>query len=198
MIRDRSHGFGRPPTPPTFYRTPGLLTAEVIDGCTESFFAHMYSTMPILHEEQLRMIVVDMASSVEAYCLLSSLSAFMLIQPGLELKIGQVINGPFSSSTNTALGLILLDDALRVRRHYDYVENPTVVSVMTSFFLFCCYYGLNKHNTAWFHLREATASVQILGMDEECYYQEGYIEDTSSKRRLFWLLFITERQVTSN
>lgn len=119
----------------------------------------------------------------------------MLIQPGIELKIGQVPNG--SSSTNTALGLILLDEALRVRKHYDYVENPTVVSVMTSFFLFGCYYGLNKQNTAWFHLREATASVQILGMDEESYYLEGYIKDTSSKRRLFWLLFITERQVTS-
>lgn len=142
------------------------------------------------------MIVADMASSVEAYCLVSSLSAFMLIQSGIELKIGQAVNGPFSSSTNTALSLILLDEALRVRKYYDYVENPTVLSVMTSFFLFGCYYGLNKHNTAWFHLREATASVQILGMDEESYYLEGYIKDIASKRRLFWLLFIAERQVT--
>lgn len=180
---------------PTFGRTPGLLTLDVIHGCTDFFFAHMYPTMPILHEEQVKQIVSEMAFSVEAYCLISSLSAFMLIQPGIELKPGEGLHG---SSRNTGLGMILLDESLRLRKAHDYFENPTVLSVMTSFFLFGCYSGLNKHNTAWFHLREATASVQILGMQEESYYLEGYLRDTSSKRRLFWLLFITERQVTLN
>lgn len=149
--------------------------------------------MPILHGEQVRQIVSEMAFSVEAYCLISSLSAFMLIQPGIELKLGE---GKQGSSRNTGLGMILLDETLRVRKAHDYFENPTALSVMTSFFMFGSYFGLNKHNTAWFHLREATASVQILGMQEESYYLEGYPRNTSSKRRLFWLLFITERQVT--
>ncbi len=193
MNPERVHNFESHPLSPAFPRSPGLLTHDVIRGCTDFFFAHMYPTMPILHEEQVRQIAADIAFSVEAYCLISSLCAFMLIQPGIEIEIGE---GVIGSSRNTGLGMILLDEALRVRKAHDYIENPTVLSVMTSFFLFGCYMGLNKHNTAWFNIREATASIQILGMQEESYYLEGYVRDTSSKRRLFWLLFITERQVT--
>lgn len=91
----------------------------------------MYLTMPILHEEQVSQIVADMAFSVETYCLISSLSAFMLIQPGIEFKIGEGVNG---SSRNTKLRIILLDEALRAQKAHDYIENPTVLSVMTSFF----------------------------------------------------------------
>lgn len=195
MRPQQTQSSGSPPLSPNFARSPGLLTIDVIRGCTDFFFAQMYPAMPILHKEQVSQIVADMAFSVEAYCLISSLSAFMLIHPGIELKIGEGVNG---SSRNTGLGMILLDEALRARKAHDYIENPSVISVMTSFFLFSCYFGLNKHNTTWFHLREATASVQFLGMHQESYYLEGDVRDTSSKRRLFWLLFITERQVKFN
>lgn len=169
------------------------MTLEVIDACTEFFFAHMYPSMPILHQEQIRQLVADMTCSVEAYCLITSFSAFMLIQPGTELKITEALNGLSGSSTNAGLGMALLNEALRLRRVNDYVENPTVYSAITSFFFYGCYFGLNKHNTAWFHLREATASVQLIGMHEESYYHESDAKDISSKRHLFWLLFITER-----
>lgn len=151
--------------------------------------------MPILHKEQLDNIVSDMGYSEEAYCLISSLSAFVHIQPGIVLKTRDSLNGQSGPSTTTNLGVALLDEALRIRKGYDYFETPTFASVITSFFLFGCYFGLNKHNTAWFHLREATASVQLLGMQDESAYLGRDIVETSSKRRLFWLLFITERQV---
>lgn len=178
---------------PTFRRTPGVLTRELIDSCIEFFFAQLFPTMPILQDKQLRQWVAEVDCSVEAYCLLASLSAFVLIQPGIEIKIGEGADGLAGPPNNTAVGMMLLDEALRVRKAHDYIENPSIMSVMTSFFLFGCYFGLNKHNSAWFHLREATASAQILGMQEENYYLDGYAKDTSRKRRLFWLLFITER-----
>ncbi|MCJ1465560.1 hypothetical protein MMC07_004178 [Pseudocyphellaria aurata] len=149
--------------------------------------------MPILHHDQIRQYIADMIGSVEAYCLLASLCAFVLIQPGIEIKIGKGSDELTRPSNNTALGIMLLDEALRMRKAHDYIENPTITSVMTSFFLFGCYFGLNKHNTTWFHLREATASAQILGMHDESYYLEGFVQESSRKRRLFWLLFITER-----
>ena len=195
LTRSRIYGLGSPPMSPTFYRTPGLLTLETIDGCTEFFFAQLFPTMPILQTEQLRQWIADMNCSMEAYCLLTSLSAFVLIQPGIEIKIGEGADGLAGPSNNTALGMMLLDEALRVRKAHDYIENPSVASVMTSFFLFGSYFGLSKHNTAWFHLREATALAQVLGMQEESYYLEDFGKDASRKRRLFWLLFITERYV---
>jgi hypothetical protein len=67
-------------------------------------------------------------------------------------------------------------------------------SVITSFFLFGSHFCLDKQNTAWFHLREATTLAQLLGMHMESFYQtSGDIIENARKRRLYWLLFVTER-----
>ena len=170
----------------------GLLTPEIIHGCIDFFFDNMYPTMPILHRERLEEHVQAMDVSAESYCLISSLCAFMIIQPGITIppNLLEYTDAPVS---NLDMGTALVEETLRVRRSYDYIEMPTTKAVITSFFLFACYFGLNKHNTAWFHLREATTLSQILGMqDENTYVSEDLIE-SSRKRRLFWLLFVTER-----
>ena len=150
--------------------------------------------MPILPKEQIRRMAGETSRSVEAYCLITSLTAFMLIQPGIVLKAIPQLGEGAPSVTNVKVGSALMDEAIRVRKgFYDYVENPTVNTVITSFFLFGCCFGLNKHNTAYFHLREATALAQILGMQDENTYISDDVVETSRKRRLFWLLFVTER-----
>ncbi|KAL9627481.1 MAG: hypothetical protein Q9164_007595, partial [Protoblastenia rupestris] len=63
----------------------------------------------------------------------------------------------------------------------------------TSLFLFACYFGLDKHNKAWYHLREATTLAHIIGMQEESSYRKDDPVESTIKRRLYWLLFITER-----
>lgn len=165
----------------------------MIEGCTDFFFTQMYPTMPIMYRDQVRHAVGDMGHSVESYCLITSFLAFMLIQPGIVLKTGHLTDQPAGSVTNPKMGSVLMEEAMRVRKGYDYVENPTINTVITSFFLFGCSFGLNKHNTAWFHLREATALAQILGMQDENTYIFDNVIETSRKRRLFWLLFVTER-----
>ena len=149
--------------------------------------------MPILDLKQIRMTMAEASYSIEAYCLLCSLDAFMMIQPGIEHKQTPNSSRSASPTTNPALGISLMEEAIRVRKLLDYVESPSINSVITSFFLFGCCFGLNKHNTGWFHLREATALAQLLGMqDEATYVSRGSIE-TKIRRRLFWLLFVTER-----
>ena len=186
-----------PPGSPRDTRTPGLLTQEINEQCIDFFFAHMYPTMPVLTRDQVKWASTDMDESIEAYCLLCSLSAFMLIQPGIERKSCQPGSRSPSPSTNAPLGILLMEEAVRVRKVLDYVESPTLLTVTTSFFLFGCCFGLNKHNTAWIHLREATALAQLLGMQEEGTYLVGDPAENSLKRRLFWLLFVTERYAPS-
>jgi hypothetical protein len=169
-----------------FARTPGLLSNETVNACVEFFFQNMYPTMPILSRAKLQEDLGRMEQSVEVYCLASSLCAFMMIQPGMRL-LG---NQPVSSMTS---GRVLLDETLRVRKGYEYIETATTYTVITSFFLFACHFGLDKHNTAWFHLREATTIAQILSMQDETSYLVGDPGESSRKRRLFWLLFVTER-----
>ncbi|KAL8955506.1 MAG: hypothetical protein Q9193_006672 [Seirophora villosa] len=173
---------------------PGLLSQDLIDACTDYYFKNMYPTMPILCQNQLWRLVAEMDGSTEAYSLLCSFCAFMLIQPGIETKAGhaiQALEGSFSN--NTSLGKTLLDVALRRRKAYDYIEKPSVNAVITSFFAFGCFFGLDKHNTAWFHLREATTLAQTIGMQDEKTYAGMDYEESARMRRLFWLLFVTER-----
>lgn len=153
----------------------------------------MYPTMPILTRDQMQQAFIDVDHSVEAYCLLCSLSAFMMIQPDIERVPSSHGRRSPSPTTNPSLGIILMQEAVRVRKVLDYVESPTVATVITSLFLFGCCFGLNKHNTAWINLREATALAQILGMQEEETYLHGDHAANALKRRLFWLLFVTER-----
>ncbi len=186
---------GSPPKSPCCSPNPGLLTRELMESCHEVFFAHMYPTMPILHRDQLRQTVGEMGHSVEAYCLVTALCSFMLIQPGIAAAVIPIMDETSCSMTNPRIGQLLMDEVVRVRKGYDYVENPNVNTVITSFFLFGCCFGLNKQNTAWFHLREATALAQILGMEDQSTYLFGNVVETSRRRLLFWLLFITERWV---
>ena len=113
----------------------------------------------------------------------------MLIQPNL------LINHPGNSLNEPSLGVTLLKETIRVRKGIDYVEEPTVYSVITSFFLFGCYFCLDQTNTAWSHLREATTLVFDVRMHEEDSYTTVDPIESSRRRRLYWLLFVTERYV---
>ncbi|MCJ1376176.1 hypothetical protein MMC20_007416 [Loxospora ochrophaea] len=133
-----------------------------------------------------------MHSSIESYCLVSSLCAFMMIQPGIKPYTNPDVQGEPLATSNTTHGVLLLEETLRVRKAYDYLETPTIATVITSFFLSAGCFGLDRHNSAWFHLREATTLTHILGMHEESSYRLDDA-DAPRKRRLYWLLFVTEK-----
>ena len=172
--------------------TPGLLTTDVVEACIAFFFENMYPTMPILDRGRLQRQRQDMESSLETYCLIASLCAFMLIQPGMKITtIGDADED--LARDGTASGQAMVDEVLRVRKAVNYVESPTVASVITSFFLFGSYFCLDKHNTAWFYMREATTLTDILGMGDESTYHTGDEIGNIRRRRLYWLLFVTER-----
>ncbi len=146
-MKGRTLDFESPPVSPIFTRTPSLLNDGLIDSCADFFFTYMYPTMPILHEEQVQQIMSDIDRSVEAYCLICSLSAFMLIQPGVELRSVSTVAGSTKSIKDTGL---------------------------------------------------ATALAQLVGMQEEQSYMTSESKESCRERRLFWVLFVTERQVSSH
>lgn len=134
-----------------------------------------------------------MDTDAEAYCFVASLCAYMLIQQNMKLRPSALDSLEISAQSNLQLGQDLLAEALRFRKGFNYVESPTVWSVVTSFFLFGCHFCLDLQGTAWFHLREATTLALTVGMNEEDTYRTADIVESSRMRRLFWLLFVTER-----
>ncbi|KAI9886744.1 MAG: hypothetical protein M1823_001453 [Watsoniomyces obsoletus] len=195
-----------PIRPTSWAPTPGRLTQELMDACIDFFFNNMYPTMPILDRGKLQRQTQEIHQSQETYCLLASLCAFMMIQPGLKLaksNAGSPVNSSSPHETppttsgedqdDNAPGRAMVEEVIRVRKGYDHVESPSVAAVMTSFFLFGSLFCLDRHSTAWYYLREATTLVHMLGMSDEASYHVGEEMECIRRRRLFWLLFVTER-----
>nr|POE86905.1 putative sucrose utilization protein suc1 [Quercus suber] len=166
---------------------------DMITSCVTYYFENLYATQPILHRQRVGETIGIMDSNIEAYCLVVSLCAYMMIQPNMILPPGAFDGLEVPPQSSLQLGHTLLQEALRVRKQSSYIENPTIWSVITSFFFFGSFFCLDQHNTAWFHLREATTLAQILGMHDESHYTNLDVIENSRQRRLYWLLFVTER-----
>ncbi|KAI8626322.1 hypothetical protein F5Y19DRAFT_226799 [Xylariaceae sp. FL1651] len=192
-VQSRLNGIISPPCSSlSLAPTPGLLAPEMVKESIEFFFANMYSIMPILHRRRLEQQCMFMDQNPDTYCLLTSLCAFMMFQPGMSLPSGDPLLEHMPGA-HIVSGTLLMEEAIRVRKGLDYLETPTLNSLCTSYFLFCSYYALEMHEKAWFYLREATTLAHMFGMTkEESYMQYDNIE-ASRRRRLYWLLFVTER-----
>jgi hypothetical protein len=180
-------------SPAALPKTPGLITPEVLEACVDYFFTNLYPVQPILHHARVQQTIMAMDHSIEAYCKMASLCAYVLLQPNMVLPPTARPSGEFGHISNVSLGHIFLEETIRVRKGYECTENPTLLTVYTSFFIFSCYFCLDRQNLAWVYLRQATTLAHIMGMHEEDTYKDEDIIDSSRKRRLFWVLFMTER-----
>ena len=183
---------------PTFSRHD-LLTPDLIENSISGFFEKLYPTLPIINQAWIQQKVVEIHSSVESYCLIGSLCAFMVIQPNVQVPIPMSPMspiGPMGMTTQQqaqAYGVRLVEDVKRARGAIDYGENPTSATVITAFMISAACFGLEKHTTAWFHLQEAILFARMLRMhDEKSYRQQPTPVDTMN-RRLFWILYVSER-----
>ncbi len=114
--------------------------------------------MPVLHRHRLEQQALYMDANLDTYCFLTSLCALMMLQPGMAMP-GAAAD-PFSLDTmpgaNIVSGTVLLEETIRVRKGYDYLESPSLNALCTSYFVSSCYFALELHDKAWYHLREAT------------------------------------------
>jgi hypothetical protein len=133
-----------------------------------------------------------MDRSTEAYCMVVALCAYVMIQANHKPPVNVLPRPEMAHMSNVGIGHVLLEESVRVRQGYDHRENPSHMSVLTSWFYSGCYFGLARENSAWTYLREATTQAQLLGMHDEETYKHDPL-DISRKRVLYWLLFIAER-----
>lgn len=158
------------------------------------FFSHMYPTMPIFHRQGLTdLINTHFETSAEVYCLVASLCAFVIVQPGMILPGTPGTDKEARPQKRSSWAKSLLEDIEHVRKSVDYIDRPNVRSVQTSFFLFCVYFSTERRNRCWFHLREASTLAQITNMHEEQSYLGGNTTENIYRRRLYWLILVTER-----
>ncbi|KAL4904145.1 hypothetical protein BDW74DRAFT_179239 [Aspergillus multicolor] len=111
----------------------------------------------------------------------------------LNLNTGE----PKPSDDNLISGHDLVLEALGALCEYDPLEEPHMDTVLTMFFLFCAYGNLNKPVYAWHYQTQTISILQILNLEKEEIYARLSLADVEAHRRVFWLVLITERSVTS-
>jgi hypothetical protein len=73
-------------------------------------------------------------------------------------------------------------------------ENVTVSSILIPFFLHMYYSSKKRRFKAILCLRESMTRCELLELDKESVYLELDIAEQKLRRKVFWLLFITERR----
>lgn len=192
-VQNRMNGINCSPANPGAVPTPGLLTSDMVKECVQFFFDNMYAQVPILDRRQVEQQILYMEQNLDAYCLLTSMCAFIMLQPGVSMPSGDPYNLDMVPGANIISSQLLLEETLRVRRGYEYLDTISHNAIATNYFLFACYYGQEMHDRAWYYLREATTMVNMIDMHKEETYMQLDAVEASRRRRLYWLLFVTER-----
>lgn len=157
----------------------------------EMFFNHLFPIMPVLDREvYLNFICYQDSISPDEYCLITAVSAVTIVQ----------LNLPSTFVEQSVPGLtaeLLVEQCLQQRRRYDYIDEPTASTVLISFFLFGYYGNLEKHNIARYYLHEAISFAEVIGLDDEDHLSQMALVEGQWYRRVFWLLFVTERYIAN-
>lgn len=165
----------------------------MVKDCAQFYFENMYGQMPILDHRHMDQQIALMDQNRDSYCLVASLCAFIMLQPGMSIPTGDAYNLDMVPGANIISSQLLLEEALRVRKGYEYLDSITFNALVTNFFMFACCYGQEMHDKAWYYLREATTMIYMIGMHKEEHYLQFDAVEASRRRRLFWLFFAIEK-----
>ena len=172
--------------------TPPILLAHV-----NVFLKYLFPIMPVVRKEQLQFDSFEpQRLSPQRYAFMASLCATTHIQLKLDGATPSSDPPPLKATVDgrsVMSGEELLSEAVRARAECDIVEDVSIESLLTSFFLFAAYGNLDKQKHAWFYLCQAVSMAFSLNLHREVTYSELNIEEGEERRRVFWLLFVTER-----
>ncbi|KAG6003376.1 hypothetical protein E4U21_002092 [Claviceps maximensis] len=190
------------------------VTKDIMRSCLDAFFTYKYPITPILDRDEVNNALFDLQHRPEMYGLITACCAVMVQSPDI-ITLGdnataaatpcsgrRILAAPRDSPTfahcrppsDVPSAEFFISETVRARSFCDCVERPSLTTVQTSFFLFSAFFCLGKDTSAWHYIREAITVLQSLRFHEESTYSR--IKDAVTARytrRMFWVLFITER-----
>lgn len=172
---------------------PRRLSSTVLVAHVNVYLKYLYPIMPVICAEQVLKDCHEPENLLaQRYAFMAALCAATHVQ----LKLDGTGNGtePSPVEMNSSMsGEELLTEAINARKDCDIPENITIESLLTSFFLFAAFGNLDRQDQAWFYLSQTTSMAHTLGLHREATYAELEPNDAEERRRVFWLLFVTER-----
>lgn len=178
----------------------GQLPRSVFLPYVNLFLERLYPIFPVLERHTLLIALQEPPLEPQPippsiYCFLAALSAATIVQlnvtgplPGFDGQEPAAGAMPLSYPAQ-----LFVAESLRTRRDCDFIECADEYTILSSFFLFAYYGNMERHRSAWYYLREAIGFALSLGLADPETYLGLNTETQQFRRRLFWLLFVTER-----
>lgn len=147
----------------------------------------MYAVWPVVYAEALvaeidhRMVENETLALTFAVCAAT----------GIQLRLDDNFRGQVLQQAGTTDHFA--SEAERVRKSLGSQETISLASILIPFFLHVYYYGRNKKVAAALCLREALTLCELLHLDKEQAYESLSHAEQVHRRKIFWLLFVTER-----
>ncbi|KAH7021315.1 uncharacterized protein B0I36DRAFT_435164 [Microdochium trichocladiopsis] len=159
---------------------------HLIPRCLDLYYDHIYPIMPILYMPAVRTIISRPMSAPEKNLIyaMSALTSFHM--SGKSLAVPGAPNWELA-------GKFFLDECISVRQEYDFLEDASLSAVISSFWLSTSFFEINQNRKSWYYLREALTLAMDMGLDDDKTYHGLSPEETLCRRRVFWILYVTER-----
>lgn len=180
-----------PMSPPGVYQaSPAAdlqqIPTSVIRNVLSMYKESLYGIWPLLATDDLILRLESQTSDPTIYALTTALCGATL---------SNMSRTVMDESRQGALDAeAFIKECRRVRGTYDYMEPVTLDTVLTSYFLHI-FYGrqASREQMAAFYIREAITFAHMFGMHLEDTYARYCVKDQRVMRKLYFLLFMTER-----
>ncbi|KAF5969609.1 transcription activator amyR [Fusarium coicis] len=159
------------------------------------FQRFLYPIMPVVDDDVLADAARLDGIPPSRYALILAICAATRMQLRLDKRIDNCendLNAQIPAEPRLT-GDMLVNLAETSLRQYSVIDDTTLDSVLVSFFLFASYGNLNDPRHAWFYLNQSITLAQSLDLTKESGYYGLPAEQREKRRRVFWLLFVTER-----
>ncbi|KAL1969257.1 hypothetical protein VTN77DRAFT_9449 [Rasamsonia byssochlamydoides] len=173
------------------------LSSLVLLAHVNVYLKYLYPIMPVIRPDQ---VLNDSREpeklTPQRYAFMAALCAATHVQlklDGAAAMTDASLGHGLSDGRSAMSGEELLAEAVSARKECDISENIDIETLLTSFFLFAAYGNLDKQDQAWFYLSQSTAMAHTLGLHRESTYSNFNPTEAEERRRVFWLLFVTER-----
>lgn len=161
------------------------VAALVLQLCI--YRLRMYSVWPVVKVEEIIAALQSEIEDNETYALANAVGAATIAQ----LKLAETSGGADSVS-----GERMEQECQRARSTNDLTRQANLTTLRTAFFLHIyhenqCPGGVKS----LLYLRESITMAQMMRLDRESSYRKLPMDEQQVRRRILWLLFITERLV---
>jgi hypothetical protein len=167
------------------------IPLTILSIALQMYAEKLYGIWPLLNAENLIQRLENDPNDPEIYALATALSGATLSNLN-EVIVHESLLEPLVAES-------FITESKRVRSTFDYMECVTLNTTLTSYFLHI-FYGRQslRTQTAIFYIREAITFAQLFGMHIEDTYSRYPINDQQVMRKLYFLLFMTERYLCIN